>query len=205
MLTSPTISTGRCSIEHDEKSSLSLLSLTLTLSVSPFLLLLLLLLDSRRLSSLASVFHDAYLLYSRPTSVRRATAPLLDTATPPRRRRRRRSRRAYTEGDPRVRGIEPCDFSLATAGTYGDVRDGKTTATGIEMVRRLRPWMVALLVEGRGMWRIEGLGRWVTSVSELPGALTRTNSHAARRAPGSLIQRAFSRCYPSLERGVAFS
>jgi len=52
--------------------------------------------------------------------------------------------------------------------------------------------MVALLVEGRGMWRIEGLGRWVTSVSELPGALTRTNSHAARRGPGALIQRAFS-------------
>jgi len=62
--------------------------------------------------------------------------------------------------------------------------------------------MVALLVEGRGMWRIEGLGRWVTSVSELPGALTRTNSHAARRGPGALIQRAFSRRYPSfLHRG----
>lgn len=56
--------------------------------------------------------------------------------------------------------------------------------------------MVALLVEGRGMWRIEGLGRWVTSVSELPGALTRTNSHAARRGPGALIQRAFSRRSP---------
>lgn len=67
------------------------------------------------------------------------------------------------------------------------------------MVRRLRPWMVALLVEGRGMWRIEGLGRWVTWASELPGALTRTNSHArcATRTRAS-IQRAFSRCNPSL-------
>ena len=42
-------------------------------------------------------------------------------------------------------------------------------------------------VEG---WRIEGLGRWVSLASELAGALTRTNSHAARQESPGLIHRA---------------
>jgi len=168
VLTSPTISTGRAGVPlSDEKRSLSF-----SPSFFPLIFLSLSFSLSLVLSPSLALSPTMRILSARPivgSSVRRYCT-LANTVVD--------ALALEAIAAKELRCAAAVSRSLLSH-TRKDFRtDGKRRRN--RMVRRLRPWMVALLVEGRGMWRIEGLGRWVTSVSELPGALTRTNSHAAR-------------------------
>lgn len=83
-----------------------------------------------------------------------------------------------------------CDNAVRSIGDYaGRTGSREKTAATESVKRRLRPWMLLCWPKVEG-WRIEGLGRWVSLASELAGALTRTNSHAARQESPGLIHRA---------------
>lgn len=88
------------------------------------------------------------------------------------------------------------------AGPRAGMSRKKTTAVRSSVKRRLRPWMLLCWPKVEG-WRIEGLGRWVSLASELAGALTRTNSHAARQESPGLIHRASP--YQTPPRHLPFS